>query len=68
MTKATYKKKGLFGADSSRGIGVHHSHSGEHGSREVGIALGQQLRTHKQKAECTLGMAQAFMKHQLHPQ
>lgn len=39
----------------SRGLGVHDHHDEEHGSRQAGMVLGQQLRAHisvcKQKAE-----------------
>lgn len=49
---------------SLRGIGVPHHHGRENGSRQVGIAMGQQQRAHilihKQEAESALGMAGGF--------
>lgn len=55
MSKATYGKKGLFGAYSSEGTEEHPHHGGEHDSRQACIALKQHLRipilTHKQDAE-----------------
>jgi hypothetical protein len=54
MAKATYRRKVYLGLmASSRGIGVHDHHAGEHGSRQAGMR--QQLRApvlvHKQEAD-----------------
>lgn len=55
MTKVTSRREGLFGAFSSREIGVHHSHGRKHGRKQAGKAMEQQLRAyipiHKHKAE-----------------
>lgn len=57
MTKATYRRKGLLKAYSARGLGLHHHHSGERGSRQANMVLEQQLSVHIliHKAESTLG-------------
>lgn len=44
MTKAPCRKKGLFRAYNSIGIGVRHHHAREHGG--AGVASGWQLQTH----------------------
>lgn len=51
MTKATSRRKSLFGADGSRGINVHHSYGGDHDSREEHGAEPAHISIHKQEAQ-----------------
>lgn len=46
MLKATLRRKGLLRAHGSRGIGLHHPHGWEHGSRQANAVQEQQLRAY----------------------
>lgn len=61
MTKTAYRRKGLFGAYSSRGLGIHDHHGGSMGTgRQTGKVLAQNgiahVQVHKQETESTLGV------------
>lgn len=62
MMKAPCRKKGLFRAYSSIGIGGHHHHVREHSSRQAWHRDGncKLILTHRREAESTLAMAGRF--------
>jgi hypothetical protein len=52
ITKATYRRKGLFGAYSSRGLELMTTMWGEYGCRQAGMVLEHLIAhflTHKQE-------------------
>lgn len=64
MRKATYRRKGLFGADGSGGFESVPPTVGSGGSRQASILQEQQLRVHtsilKQEAESLFEMPKVF--------
>jgi hypothetical protein len=49
ITKATYRRKGLFGAYSSTGIRIHHHHGSEPWQQAPGIVTGSAESSHIEK-------------------
>lgn len=62
MTKATHRRKWLFGACGSQGIGVCHRHGGIMvADRHSVVTVSENTRLNpQQEAESTVGMSNAF--------